>query len=85
MRHSFLASSCSLLRRHCITEVGHHVCRHDFGQDPVQEREADAYAHRLLKKAHPRLAWVLRMLRAGRRTEIRGLREDDFDASDGVR
>src|SRR5207237_8547309 len=49
-------------------EVGHHVCRHDFGQDPVQEREADEYASRLLKKAHHRLAWMLRMLRAGRPT-----------------
>lgn len=62
-------------------EIGHHVCRHDFGQDPVQEQEADAYAHQLLKKAHPRLAWVLRMLRAGRRTDTRDLSEDDRDGS----
>lgn len=62
-------------------EVGHHVCRHDFGQDPVQEREADAYANQLLKRAHPRLAWGLRILRAGRRTETRDLREDDSDSS----
>jgi hypothetical protein len=58
-------------------EVDHHVCRHDFGQDPVQEREADKYASRLLKKAHPRLAWMLRMLRAGRRTGRRESRDDD--------
>lgn len=62
-------------------EVGHHVCRHDFGQDPVQEREADAYANQLLKRAHPRLAWLLRILRAGRRTETRDPWEDDSDSS----
>ena len=62
-------------------EIGHHVCRHEFGQDPVQEREADAYANQLLKKAHPRLAWVLRMLRAGRPTDRRDLSEDDRDGS----
>jgi hypothetical protein len=57
-------------------EIGHHVCRHDFGHDPIQEREADAYAHHLLKKAHPRLAWVLGVLRAGRRRTRSAAGED---------
>ena len=62
-------------------EIGHHVCRHDFGQDPLQEREADAYAHELVKKAHPRLAWVLKILRVGRRRQMRDMPGDDFDDS----
>ncbi len=62
-------------------EIGHHVCRHDFGQDPLQEREADAYAHRLMKKAHPGLAWLLKMLRGGRRRQMRDNPGDDFHDS----
>ena len=44
-------------------EIGHHVHRHGFGQQPEQEREADRYAARLMKKAHPGLALVARVLR----------------------
>lgn len=36
-------------------EIGHHVHRHTFGQDPDQEREANRYAVNILKKSHPLL------------------------------
>lgn len=29
-------------------EIGHHVCRHKFGQDPTQEKEAVAYSDRIM-------------------------------------
>lgn len=44
-------------------EIGHHVHRHDFGQQPEQEREANRYAARLMAKAHPVLAVLARVLR----------------------
>ena len=44
-------------------EIGHHVHRHDFGQQPEQEREADRYAARLMAKTHPVLARLARALR----------------------
>jgi hypothetical protein len=34
-------------------EVGHHVHQHTFGQDPEQEAEANQYASRLMRLAHP--------------------------------
>jgi len=40
-------------------EIGHHVCRHTFGQDPEQEREADRYASMLMAKRHPILGVVI--------------------------
>lgn len=40
-------------------EIGHHVSRHTFGQDPEQEREADRYASRLMAKRHPILGAVI--------------------------
>ncbi len=35
-------------------EIGHHVHKHSGGQVPKQEREANRYAARLLKRSHPR-------------------------------
>ena len=43
-------------------EIGHHVHRHGFGQDPEQEREADAYATRVLFAAHPRFYAFARVI-----------------------
>lgn len=34
-------------------EVGHHVHRHEFGQIPDQEREANRYAQKIMGIAHP--------------------------------
>ena len=34
-------------------EIGHHVSRHTFGQDPNQEKEANRYASMLMAKRHP--------------------------------
>lgn len=45
-------------------EIGHHVCRHTFGQDPVQEKEADDYAAKIMSKAHPRIGRFVKLLRA---------------------
>lgn len=44
-------------------EIGHHVHRHTFGQDPDQEDEADAYAARIMRKSHPISEFVARTLR----------------------
>lgn len=43
-------------------EIGHHVHRHTFGQQPEQEKEADRYAARRLRAHHPFLAAVARPL-----------------------
>jgi hypothetical protein len=43
-------------------EIGHHAHRHTWGQQPEQENEADAYARRRFRKAHPVIAsafWCL--------------------------
>lgn len=40
-------------------EFGHHACGHTFGQDPKQEKEADRYAAKLFKRAHPKTASVM--------------------------
>ena len=40
-------------------EVGHHRHRHTFGQQSSQEKEANAYAYRILRKSRPRLMGVL--------------------------
>lgn len=42
-------------------EVGHHAHRHTFGQDRNQEREADQYAARFLKRHHPFYAFLQKM------------------------
>ena len=44
-------------------EIGHHICRHTFGQDPVQEKEADDYAAKIMSKAHPRIGRFVKLLR----------------------
>jgi hypothetical protein len=43
-------------------EIGHHTNRHDFGIDPDQEKEADRYAFKIMRKSHPNLAYLLRVL-----------------------
>jgi hypothetical protein len=40
-------------------EVGHHVYRHTFGQDPDQERQANRYAFMLTQRAHPLLGALI--------------------------
>lgn len=45
-------------------EIGHHICRHTFGQDPVQEKEADDYAAKIMSKSHPRIGRFVKLLRA---------------------
>ncbi len=44
-------------------EIGHHICRHTFGQDPVQEKEAENYAAKIMSKAHPRIGRLVKLLR----------------------
>jgi len=45
-------------------EVGHHREGHtEYGQDPEQEKQADAYARRLIQHAHPVSAMIGRILR----------------------
>lgn len=44
-------------------EIGHHICRHTFGQDPVQEKEADEYAAKIMSKAHPKIRRFVKVLR----------------------
>lgn len=43
-------------------EVGHHVHRHTFGQLPDQEKEADRYAAKILRREHPKMYWFARGL-----------------------
>jgi hypothetical protein len=43
-------------------EVGHHVHGHTFGQMPDQEREADRYATKILKREHPAMYWFAKSL-----------------------
>lgn len=43
-------------------ELGHHVHRHTFGQDPDQEREANEYAAKILQRSHPSLKFVLKAI-----------------------
>lgn len=46
-------------------EVGHHACGHvEFGQVAEQEREADRYAGRMIRNAHPVLTGTGRVLLA---------------------
>lgn len=44
-------------------EIGHHVHRHSFGQDPEQEKEADQYAAKIMVKNHPLLKRIVRALK----------------------
>lgn len=43
-------------------EVGHHIHRHTFGQIPDQEREADKYAAKILRREHPIMYWFAKGL-----------------------
>jgi len=40
-------------------EVGHHVHRHTFGQDPEQEKEANRYSSMLIAARHPLLGSII--------------------------
>ncbi|WP_444995085.1 hypothetical protein [Aliikangiella sp. IMCC44359] len=55
-------------------EIGHHVHRHSFGQDPEQEKEADQYAVKILVKNHPILKRVVKVVRLilGKRNKNKG-------------
>lgn len=44
-------------------EIGHHVHRHTFGQDPDQEKDANRYAASILKESHPLLRAVVRAVK----------------------
>ena len=44
-------------------EIGHHVHRHSFGQDPEQEKEADEYALKILTKNYPILKRIVRIIK----------------------
>lgn len=44
-------------------EIGHHVHRHTFGQDPDQEREANQYAATILRKSHPLLRVMVKTVK----------------------
>ncbi|ESX18708.1 hypothetical protein NKH47_16215 [Mesorhizobium sp. M1060] len=40
-------------------EIGHHALQHvEMGQDPDQEKQADRYAWKMMRRAHPNL-WML--------------------------
>ena len=75
-------------------EVGHHFHRHsESGHVPEQEQEADAYARRLMRNAHPRLvsfASFLRPLVGGKasETESNAINQDadlrDMDLNSAV-
>jgi len=43
-------------------EIGHHIHRHSFGTVPEQEKEADSYAFKIMKKTHPILTVFLTFL-----------------------
>jgi hypothetical protein len=43
-------------------EIGHHVHRHTFGQDPEQEKEADRYAVKMLMETHPIFSYILKII-----------------------
>ena len=43
-------------------EIGHHIHRHTFGQDPEQEKEADRYANARLSVSHPFLTAAARAI-----------------------
>ncbi len=44
-------------------EIGHHVHRHTFGQQPEQEKEANRYAAARMREIHPWLARVTAAIR----------------------
>jgi hypothetical protein len=54
-------------------EIGHHVHRHTFGEDPDQEREADKYAGRIFANIHPLLFRIGRCVAVAWQWSIRAL------------
>jgi hypothetical protein len=54
-------------------EIGHHIHRHTFGEDPDQEREADKYVGRIFAKIHPLLFRICRWFAVAWRWSIRAL------------
>ncbi|MGI8653820.1 MAG: hypothetical protein ACR2LC_01220 [Pyrinomonadaceae bacterium] len=45
-------------------EIGHHVHRHTFGQDPKQEKEAEKYSNKIMANSNHLLIKVARLLKA---------------------
>jgi hypothetical protein len=54
-------------------EIGHHVHRHTFGEDPDQEREADKYVGRIFANIHPLVFRIVRWFAVAWRWSIRAL------------
>ncbi len=52
-----------LMERTLYHEIGHHVHRHEFGQQPEQEREADRYAYERLRLSRPFLVFIAQVIR----------------------
>lgn len=60
---SFLFNLLAIYREKVLYhEVGHHVHRHTFGQLPKQEKAADRYAAKILRREHPLLYWLAKGL-----------------------
>jgi hypothetical protein len=57
-----------IIQRTLYHEIGHHVCRHKFGQIPEQEKEAERYADRLMLLNSDNL--LFRIARIVRRTFV---------------
>lgn len=54
---------CLLRVEHTLYhEIGHHVFRHELGQDPDQEEQADDYAGNLVRRNHPLLRGSVRVV-----------------------
>src|SRR5262245_26705838 len=54
-----------------LVEIGHHVHRHMFGEDPNQEKEADKYSGRIMANSHPLLFRIYRWFTVAWRWSIR--------------
>jgi hypothetical protein len=58
-----LASLARISMEHTLYhEIGHHVHRHTFGQQPEQEKEANRYATARLRVTHPFFAAAVRAI-----------------------
>jgi hypothetical protein len=53
-----------IIERNLYHEIGHHVRRHTFGQDPEQEEEAEKYADHIMARSGHWLAMIGRLLGA---------------------
>ena len=51
-------------------EIGHHVYRHTFGQEPKQEKEADDYADRIMLNSKHLLFRVARLFKTQSNTSL---------------